>query len=47
MSDAVETIAEIGELALLERLKPFCAEVVGDDGALLKVAPQLSASCNH
>ncbi|PZO19761.1 MAG: thiamine-phosphate kinase [Leptolyngbya foveolarum] len=39
MSDAVETIAEIGELALLERLRPFCADVVGDDGALLKVAP--------
>ncbi len=38
MSNAVETIAEIGELALLERLKPFCADVVGDDGALLKVA---------
>lgn len=33
------TVAEIGELALIERLRPFCAEVVGDDGALVAVAP--------
>ncbi|MGB3766004.1 MAG: thiamine-phosphate kinase [Phormidesmis sp.] len=39
MTDTVETVAEIGELALLNRLRPFCADVVGDDGALLKVAP--------
>ena len=39
MADTVETIAEIGELALLERLKPFCARGVGDDGALVNVAP--------
>ena len=39
MASVVETIAEIGELALLERLKPFCAQVVGDDGALVNVAP--------
>ncbi|NJM99463.1 MAG: thiamine-phosphate kinase [Phormidesmis sp. RL_2_1] len=33
------TIADLGELALIERLKPFCAEgVVGDDAALLVVA---------
>ena len=35
-----ETIAEIGELALIERLKAFCpAGVVGDDAALMKVQP--------
>ena len=34
-----ETIAEIGELALLERLKPYCGDVVGDDGALVAVKP--------
>ena len=34
----LETIAEIGELALIERLKPYCAEV-GDDGALVTVEP--------
>lgn len=31
------TVAEIGELALIERLRPFCAEVVGDDAALISV----------
>ena len=34
-----ETIAEVGELALIERLKPYCADVVGDDGALVTVEP--------
>ena len=35
-----ETIAEIGELALIERLKAFCpAGVVGDDAALVRVQP--------
>ncbi|MEM9092942.1 MAG: AIR synthase related protein [Cyanobacteria bacterium P01_F01_bin.53] len=30
------TIADIGELALIERLKPFCAEgEIGDDAALM------------
>lgn len=34
------TIAEIGELALIERLKPFCAEgMIGDDAALISVDP--------
>ncbi|MGI8934259.1 MAG: AIR synthase related protein, partial [Phormidesmis sp.] len=34
------TIAEMGELALIERLKPFCAEgMVGDDAALIDVEP--------
>lgn len=34
------TVAEIGELALIERLRPFCAAVVGDDAALLAVPPE-------
>lgn len=33
-----ETIADIGELQVIERLKPFCAEGMGDDGALVDVA---------
>ncbi len=34
------TIAEIGELALIERIKPFCAEgMIGDDAALISVEP--------
>ncbi len=32
------TVADLGELVLIERLKPFCApQVVGDDGALMAV----------
>ncbi len=35
-----ETIADIGELALIERLKTFCAEgAIGDDAALMTVQP--------
>ncbi|MGB3297821.1 MAG: thiamine-phosphate kinase [Phormidesmis sp.] len=35
-----ETIAQIGELALIERLKAFCpVGAVGDDAALLRVQP--------
>ena len=37
--DTVETLAEIGELELLERLKPFCDRTIGDDGALVNIAP--------
>lgn len=37
MSNTVETLAEIGELELLERLKPFCDRNIGDDGALVDV----------
>ena len=34
------TIAEIGELALIERIKPFCAAgMIGDDAALVSVEP--------
>lgn len=34
------TIAEIGELSLIERIKPFCAVgAVGDDAALIEVEP--------
>lgn len=34
------TIAEMGELALIERLKPFCANgIVGDDAALVDIEP--------
>ena len=34
------TIGDIGELALIERLKPFCAtDAIGDDAALLSVRP--------
>ncbi|MGC1524791.1 MAG: thiamine-phosphate kinase [Phormidesmis sp.] len=33
---SADTIADIGELALIERLKPFCAEgSIGDDAALM------------
>jgi len=33
-----ETIGDIGELALIERLKPFCAvDAIGDDAALMSV----------
>ncbi len=33
-----QTIAEIGELALIERVKAFCAEgAIGDDAALMRV----------
>ena len=33
-----ETVGDIGELALIERLKPFCAaDAVGDDAALMSV----------
>ena len=39
MSNTVETLANIGELELLERLKPFCDRAIGDDGALVEVAP--------
>lgn len=34
------TVAEMGELALIEQLRPFCAEVVGDDAALISVLPE-------
>ena len=35
-----ETLAQIGELELIERLKPFCDRTkVGDDAALLNIAP--------
>ena len=37
--EAALTVAEIGELALIERLRPFCSEAVGDDAALMTVAP--------
>lgn len=34
----METIGDIGELALIERLKPFCAaDAVGDDAALMSL----------
>ncbi len=34
------TVAEIGELALIERIKPFCAEgMIGDDAALISFEP--------
>lgn len=35
-----KTVKEIGEQGLLERLLPLCAaDIVGDDGAVVKVAP--------
>lgn len=34
------TIADLGELALIEKLKPFCAAgAIGDDAALMKTQP--------
>lgn len=40
MDGVAETIADIGELALIERLKAFCAEgAIGDDAALMTVQP--------
>ncbi|MEM8502492.1 MAG: thiamine-phosphate kinase [Cyanobacteria bacterium P01_D01_bin.1] len=34
------TIADIGELVLIERLKPYCqADAIGDDAAILDVSP--------
>ncbi len=37
---ASETIADIGELALIERLRPYCAaDAIGDDAAILTVRP--------
>jgi thiamine-monophosphate kinase len=39
-AEAFETIADIGELALIERLKGFCAAgAIGDDAALMAVQP--------
>ncbi len=35
-----ETIADIGELALIEQLRPYCAaDAIGDDAAILSVRP--------
>ncbi|MEL7351274.1 MAG: thiamine-phosphate kinase [Cyanobacteria bacterium J06649_5] len=35
------TIADIGEIALIERLKAFCAkDAIGDDAAIMSVAPE-------
>ena len=34
-----QTVQEIGEQGLLQRLLPFCDQGVGDDGAVLEVAP--------
>jgi thiamine-monophosphate kinase len=34
-----ERIEDLGEQGLLARLLPFCSEVVGDDGALMPIAP--------
>lgn len=34
------TVSDIGELALIERLKPYCAtDAIGDDAAILEVRP--------
>ncbi|NJK34061.1 MAG: thiamine-phosphate kinase [Oscillatoriales cyanobacterium SM2_2_1] len=35
----METIADLGEHQLLQRLKPYCSEAVGDDGACLPPVP--------
>jgi thiamine-monophosphate kinase len=34
-----ERVEDLGEQGLLRRLLPFCADVVGDDGALMPIAP--------
>ncbi len=34
-----ERVEDLGEQGLLSRLLPFCANVVGDDGALMPIAP--------
>jgi thiamine-monophosphate kinase len=35
-------VQDLGEQGLLARLLPFCADVVGDDGALMSIAPDYS-----
>jgi thiamine-monophosphate kinase len=35
-------VQDLGEQGLLARLLPFCADVVGDDGALISIAPHYS-----
>ena len=38
--ESTETLADIGELALIQRLKPFCAKgAIGDDAALTPLTP--------
>ncbi|MGD1900399.1 MAG: thiamine-phosphate kinase [Phormidesmis sp.] len=40
LSRPSNTIAELGELALIERLKPFCADgSIGDDAAVMSTRP--------
>lgn len=34
-----ERVEDLGEQGLVARLLPFCADVVGDDGALMPIAP--------
>jgi len=41
LSRPSNTIADLGELALIEKLKPFCAVgAIGDDAALMKTQPE-------
>ncbi|MGD1866595.1 MAG: thiamine-phosphate kinase [Phormidesmis sp.] len=41
LSRPSNTIADLGELALIEKLKPFCAAgAIGDDAAIMKAQPQ-------
>ncbi|MBE9059738.1 thiamine-phosphate kinase [cf. Phormidesmis sp. LEGE 11477] len=38
--DGIRRIADIGELALIERLKPYCqTDAIGDDAAILETRP--------
>ncbi|MEL6158959.1 MAG: thiamine-phosphate kinase [Cyanobacteria bacterium J06554_11] len=40
LSRRSNTIADLGELALIEKLKPFCADgSIGDDAALMQASP--------
>ncbi len=40
-SRSSSTIADIGELALIEKLKPFCAvDAIGDDAAIIETRPE-------
>jgi len=43
LSRPSNTIADLGELALIEKLKPFCADgAIGDDAALMNTRPNHS-----
>ena len=41
LSRPSNTIADLGELALIEKIKPFCAAgAIGDDAAIMRTRPE-------